>query len=68
MPKATPSKADLPKAPPRVREIKDEALMVLRVAEYNWLYAIYEEDTGRGRRSATKKNAAKQGRRGQGGS
>ena len=44
MPKATPSKADLPKAPPRVREIKDEALMAQRVAEYDRLYAIYEEE------------------------
>ena len=44
MPKATPSKADLPKAPPRVREVKDEALMAQRVAEYNRLYAIYEEE------------------------
>ena len=44
MPKATPSKAVLPKAPPRVREIKDKALMAQRVAEYDRLYAIYEEE------------------------
>ncbi|MDC0525847.1 hypothetical protein OAO87_02515 [bacterium] len=43
MPKATPSKEDLPKAPPRVREVKDTALMAQRVAEYDRLYAIYEE-------------------------
>jgi hypothetical protein len=32
MPKATPSKAELPKAPPKVRETKDASLFALRKA------------------------------------
>jgi len=42
MPKSTPSKADLPKKPPKVRPVKDAALMAQKTAEYNRLMEIYE--------------------------
>ena len=65
MPKATPSKADLPKKPPKVREVKDKALMAQRVAEYDRRIAIYweemkEYEAGEKARE-NKKKAAKRG-------
>ena len=44
MPKATPSKAALPKKPPKPREVKDAALMAQRTAEYERLKAIYNAE------------------------
>ena len=65
MPKATPSKAELPKKPPKVREVKDAALMAQRVAEYDRLMAIYLDEMeayeeGQKERDQ-KKKAAKRG-------
>jgi hypothetical protein len=45
MPKATPSKAELPKAPPKVRETKDASLFALRKAAYDAAYKQYETET-----------------------
>ena len=44
MPRATPSKAELPKKPPKVRAVKDAALMAQRVAEYDRLMDIYNAE------------------------
>ena len=41
--KATPSKAELPKKPPKVRAVADLALMAARFAEYERLLAEDEE-------------------------
>jgi len=68
MPKASPSKAPLPKIPTKPRETKDAALYAQRQAEYQRLLAVYKEekaayDAGQKRReadkAAAKRHAAK---------
>jgi hypothetical protein len=44
MPKATPSKPELPKAPPKVRETKDAALFALRKAAYDAAVVKYKAE------------------------
>ena len=44
MPKASPSKAPLPKKPREPKKVKDVALNTMRVADYQAKLAVYEEE------------------------
>ena len=59
MPKASPSKAPLPKKPREPKKVKDVALNTMRVANYQAKLAVYEEEmaaykAGQRRRKADK--------------
>ncbi|EOD40900.1 hypothetical protein EMIHUDRAFT_454126 [Emiliania huxleyi CCMP1516] len=59
MPKASPSKAPLPKKPREPKKVKDVALNTMRVANYKAKMAVYEEEmaaykVGQRRREADK--------------
>ena len=59
MPKASPSKAPLPKKPREPKKVKDVALNTMRVANYKAKLAVYEEEmaaykAGQRRREADK--------------
>ena len=62
MPKASPSKAPLPKKPREPKKVKDVALNTMRVADYQAKLAVYEEEMaaykeGQRERKADKRSA-----------